>query len=120
MVRRFVVGFLFLSILSCTDYPDKVVVELQNDSAESLRNIKITTTEELNSISFTELPKGDVKNTELQVEKNRADGQYVLEFDKSGAHYKYLSGYYSNGFFFEKKIKWIVKNDTIIFKTNEF
>jgi len=101
-------------LFSCDYFNTGVEVEIVNVSEKSIKNIKLYTSENKEVLTFGELKSGEKITDFLNMEENKIDGHYILEFiTEDGEIKKTIAGYYSNGKSLDQKIIFEIENDII-------
>lgn len=104
---------LFLS--ACQANTKSVDVVLENNSSTAINNIKVSTTEQLESIELDTLATQGKMEKSLNMENNKIDGSYVIEFQReNGEKETHSEGYYSNGNPLEKKLVFKITDSDVI------
>ncbi len=117
--------FFILFILTSCSFISKngIRVEILNGTDLPVTNVKFYTSEELAFLTFSSLKANENVTGFLSMTKNKFDGSYVLEFQRSEGKKEYLSnGYYTNGGSLDEKVQITIKNDSAIwdFKIKEY
>lgn len=114
--------FLFLSLtillIGCVDpFRNKSIkVRILNSSNSVISNVKITTSENLNSLYFPDIAIYERKSKNLNMTKNKIDGEYRLTYKKNGKYHFAKGGYYTNGRSLNYSMNIVIKSDTVFIK----
>jgi hypothetical protein len=111
-------GLLIFAFLSCQNGEKRngMKVFIENETAHPVTNIKFRTSEKLNVLTFEKINKHEKVSGFLDMQENKIDGCYVIEFTREGGKKVTDSfGYYTNGAATEKWTKFQIKNDTVIY-----
>ncbi|MGZ5511474.1 MAG: hypothetical protein ACXWFC_13535 [Nitrososphaeraceae archaeon] len=88
---------------------------IENKSDHPVENVRFTTSEYLHELKFKIINPNEKVSGFLNMEQNRSDGSYVIEFTGKGEKKVAKGfGYYTNGGALEKWAKFQIKNDTVI------
>ena len=114
-----IVILLVTLICSCKnglfDGKPDIVIELINNSDDTLKNVHLSTTEKVNSAIIEVIYPTQKKTISFSMANNRTDGSYTLSYTKDSNKMDSLkTGYYTNGFPMNKKISYQIENDTTI------
>ncbi len=86
-----------------------------------MTNLKIATSEDLDSIVFDKIASKDYREGFLSMKQNTSDGHYTLTYSRSdGKVVKENHGYYTNGGATESWIRFEITNDSTLVKFGEF
>lgn len=108
--------FLFLIISAC-DFPKNGInVEIRNLSDKTVEDIKVYTSDNRATLKFEEIKPGESVEKLLNMNNTaNSDGSYVLELRRqNGTLAKSGGGYYTNGGALDRKIIFLIKNDTVL------
>ncbi|PIB30637.1 hypothetical protein BFP77_04010 [Maribacter sp. 4U21] len=121
-MKKLLLLCLFLSLSSCFLLQDKgIVFKVENTSDYPVTNIKIFTSEHLDSINFDEIAPKDYREDFLSMKNNKSDGHYTLSFiRKDGTTVNENHGYYTNGGSIESWIHFAIQNDTTLVRFGDF
>ncbi len=96
--------------------PD-IVIEVFNNSSDTLRNIQLTTSEEVAVVVINQLLATQKKTVTLSMYKNKTDGSFKILYTKNNNEIDSLTaGYYTNGYPLNKKISYQIETDTLLVK----
>lgn len=114
--------FLLISNTSCNLLQEKgIAIKITNNSDFSITNVKISTSENLDSITFDSIAKNESQEDFLSMKYNKTDGYYKIYFiDKDGRAHGTAAGYYSNGSNSDTYIRFEIQNDSTIVKFGKF
>lgn len=113
-------NFLFLFFLifsSCNIFSEnRIKVEIKNLSEKTVENIKVYTSDKKAILKFDEVKPGkSIENFLNMTNTTNSDGSYIIEFRRrNGILVKSGGGYYTNGSPTNKKIVFLIKNDTVL------
>ncbi|MBB2147009.1 hypothetical protein GM921_16010 [Pedobacter sp. LMG 31464] len=112
--------FFFIAILliSCVSPlgNKSIKVQILNASNTPISNVKITTSENLDSLFFPSIDIYEGKFGNLNMAKNKIDGEYRLSYKQDGKYHLIKTGYYTNGRSLAYSMYIEVKKDTAIVK----
>jgi hypothetical protein len=113
---------LTLTLSSCFQFQEKdTVFKVENTSDTAVTNLTITTSENLDSITFKSIASNDYIEDFLSMKNNRLDGSYTLSYmreDGSLVNENYR--YYTNGGSSEPWIRFEIRNDTTVVNFGDF
>ena len=116
MIKTFF-GLLIFTLISCqmVGKENGVNFSIENKSDHPIENVRFTTSEYLHELKFEIINPNEKVSDFLNMEENRNDGCYVIEFTRKGENKVTKGlGYYTNGGALEKWAKFQIKNDTVI------
>ena len=116
MIKTFF-GLLIFTLISCqmVGKENGVNFSIENKSDHPIENVRFTTSEYLHELKFEIINPNEKVSDFLNLEENRNDGSYVIEFTRKGENKVTKGfGYYTNGGALEKWAKFQIKNDTVI------
>ena len=122
-MRKLLILLIFISTsVSCTLVKGNGVdFEIKNNSATTVSNVQIKTTDNSTTPIFKKIESGKSVSGFLKMEKDKNDGSYILEFTKKdGKIERSMTGYYTNGAPIDHKIIFEIEKDTIYFKTKDY
>ena len=108
---------LLFTIISCQTAAEEkgIAFSIENKSDHAIENVRFTTSEYLHESIYDLIHPNDKVFDFLKMQENQIDGSYVLEFSRKGKSKTVKSfGYYTNGGPLDKRIKFQIKNDTIL------
>jgi len=110
-----------LSLGSCYFFQENgIEVVIENNSDNAVSNIMFSTTENLSPIQYKSLETGETRTDFFKMKDHRTDGSYVLTFTRShGKMEKIGAGYYTNGISLDRRMLFIIENDTVITRTSQ-
>ncbi|TKC05456.1 hypothetical protein FA048_17150 [Pedobacter polaris] len=113
-MKYILLSLLTISLLSCVGpFGNKSIkVKIINESQVAISNVKLTTSENLDSLFFAYIESDAKESGNLNLEKNKTDGEYNLSFKQNGKYHIVKSGYYTNGRSLDYSMNIVVKNDT--------
>ena len=92
-----------------------LAVSVDNNSEQTIYNLKITTSEHLSSLNYPVLKADQETDAFLDMEKNRIDGHYEISFTRKNGKIELInSGYYTNGGPLENQLDIEIQSDTTI------
>lgn len=116
--------FLLILILfnSCNLIQEKGIdFKIINNSDSQISNVKISTSENLDSITFEEIVPKDYREDFLSMKQNKVDGHYTLSYTRQDdTTVNENHGYYTNGGSLESWICFEIQNDTTLVKYGNF
>ena len=116
MIKTFF-GLLIFTLISCQMVGKEhgVNFSIENKSDHPIENVRFTTSEHLHELKFEIINPNEEVSDFLNMEENRNDGSYVIEFTRRGENKVTKGfGYYTNGGALEKWAKFQIKKDTVI------
>jgi hypothetical protein len=117
-MRYILFSLISISLTSCVGPlgNKNIRVNILNVSNSSISDVKITTSENLDSLFFSTIANNDKEIGTLNMQENKTDGHYQLSY-KQGKKYHHVNrGYYTNGSALEYSINFIIKSDTVLVK----
>lgn len=98
-MKKIILIVLLLTLNSCYQFKENgIQFSIKNKSNFSIKNVKFTTSEKLNTIAFNKIEPDESVDSFLSMKNNKTDGSYILEFTDINGNKKSESfGYYSNG-----------------------
>jgi len=118
-MKKILLIYLLFIVVSCNFLKDGIEIEISNNSKVPLKNLKFSTSENKEVLTFKELKSGEKINEFLSMKDNKTDGSFSLEFtNQKGEIKKLTAGYYSNGKPLDNKIIFMIQNDTTLIKIN--
>lgn len=122
MKQKILLIIAILIIHSCYLFKENgIEVEIKNNSNTPITDIKFTTTENLNSITYKRIEKDESMEDFLEMKENRSDGSYMLEFKRiNGKLETRGAGYYTNGGALDSRILCEIRNDTVYARTSDY
>lgn len=115
--------FLCLVLLSsCFLLQEKGIdFKVVNNSDVAITKVKISTSENLDSIIYTNISVNESREGFLSMKNNKKDGSYTITYTKAdGNVVKESAGYYTNGGSLDSWIRFEIKNDTTLIKLGDF
>lgn len=95
--------------------------KIENTSDTTITNVNISTSENLDSITFKSIAPKDYREDFLSMKHNRLDGSYTLSYTKgNGTVVNENYGYYTNGGSLESWVRFEIRKDTTVVKFGEF
>lgn len=104
---------LFQLLISCNFINNGVDFKVSNKSNDIISNIKLKTSEKLDSVLIEKLEKNKTENKFLSLKNNKYDGHYIIEFERNNLKKNYSFGYYTNGSNIENAIIIEITKDSI-------
>src|SRR5690606_36716553 len=98
-------GLLIFTLISCQMVGKKngVNFSIENKSDHPIENVRFTTSEHLHELKFEIINPNEEVSDFLNMEENRSDGSYVIEFARRGENKVTKGfGYYTNSGALEK------------------
>jgi len=111
-----------LTLNSCYLFRENgIEVEIENNSAAPIYDVKFTTSEKLNSVDFAAISTNERVSDFLRMSENMLDGSYVLEFTRENGE-KEISkaGYYTNGGSLDSRVVFKIEKDTVFASTSQY
>ncbi|NDK55413.1 hypothetical protein [Pontibacter fetidus] len=111
-----------LTLNSCYLFRENgIEVEIENNSAAPIYDVKFTTSEKLNSVDFAAISTNERVSDFLRMSENKIDGSYVLEFTRENGE-KEISkaGYYTNGGSLDSRVVFKIEKDTVFASTSQY
>lgn len=98
-----------------------IELEIKNNSDKAISDIKFTTSENLSSIHFKTINPDENVSDFLNMNENKSDGGYILEFTRiNGKRETSGVGYYTNGGSLDSRVIFKIENDTVIATTSQY
>lgn len=121
-MKKILFLFLLISNTSCNLLQEKgIAFKITNKSDFGITNVKISTSENLDNVTFDSIAKNESQKGFLSMRNNKTDGHYRLSFiDKHGRIHATAAGYYSNGSNSDAYIRFEIQNDSTLVKFGEF
>ncbi|AZQ57867.1 hypothetical protein EJ994_03250 [Maribacter sp. MJ134] len=121
-MKKLLLLSLLITLSSCFLFQDKgIVFKIENTSDYPVTNIKISTSEHLDSITFDEIAPKDYREDFLSMKNNKSDGHYTLSFTREdGTTVNENHGYYTHGGSLENWIHFEIQNDTTVVRYGDF
>jgi hypothetical protein len=116
---KYLLFFLItILLISCVGpFGNKSIkVRVLNSSNSTISNVKITTSENLDSLFFPDIDMYGRRFGSLNMMKNKTDGEYRLSYKQGGKYHFAKGGYYTNGRSLEYSMSIEVKSDTGLIK----
>lgn len=116
-MKKILFGILILSLHSChfIGKGDGIKFTIKNNSEFQIENVRFSTSENFAEFKFDKIKPNESVSDFLSMEKNKSDGNYVLEFTRmNGKKESKGYGYYTNGGALDSWIEFEIKKDTII------
>ncbi|TMM53726.1 hypothetical protein FEE95_17665 [Maribacter algarum] len=113
---------LLITICSCNFTKEKgIAFKIKNSSDATITAVKISTSEDFESITFDSIQKNKSKEGFLSMKNNKMDGDYTLSYiRKNGSAAGISGGYYTNGRPLDSYIHFEITNDNTLVKFGEF
>jgi len=117
--------FIVITLLVLISYyflrSSGIRVRIENNSSLAITNVRVTTSEQLQSLEFDRIESNKNVTKFLKMKDNQNDGNYILEFDRpKGNRIIYETGYYTNGGALDDEVLFKVENDTVMAKFNDY
>ncbi len=114
MKKTFLIFNVVLILNSCYLFKENGIgVVIKNNSKKLISNVKVTTSENLNSVDIIQIGPGENISDFLSMKNNQSDGSYVLEFTRqNGTKETIGAGYYTNGGSLNSRITFEIDKDT--------
>jgi hypothetical protein len=93
-----------------------IKVRVLNSSNSVISNVKITTSENLDSLFFPDMDIYERRSGNLNMKKNKTDGEYRVSYKQNGKYHFVKEGYYTNGRSLNYSMNIVVKSDTVLIK----
>jgi len=116
---KYLLFFLItILLISCVGpFGNKSIkIRILNSSNSVISNVKITTSENLDSLYFLDMAIYERRSGNLNMAKNKIDGEYRLSYKQNGKYHFAKDGYYTNGRSLNYSMNIVVKSDTILIK----
>ncbi|MFS4468042.1 hypothetical protein [Maribacter sp. 2210JD10-5] len=113
---------ILVSLCSCSIFQEKgITFKITNSADFPITGVKISTSENLESVSFDSIQKNESQEGFLSMKNNKMDGSYTLSYThRDGSTKKISSGYYTNGTVLDSYIRFEITNDSALVKFGEF
>lgn len=113
---------LLFSLSSCFLFQEKgIVFNIENTSGSPITKVTISTSENLDSITFDKIDPNDYRQDFLSMKNNTLDGSYTLSFIREdGSLTTENLGYYTNGGPLERWIRFKITHDTTLVQFGDF
>ena len=113
---------LLAFLTSCSLFQEKGIdFKIVNTTSPTIKNVKISTSENLDTIKFNSIPPNYSKEGFLSMKHNKIDGSYTLSFERQNGNSKEIGyGYYSNGSPLQEWMRFEITNDSTLVKFGEF
>ncbi|WP_396637546.1 hypothetical protein [Maribacter sp. R77961] len=121
-MKKVILFVYLLTLSSCFLFKDKgVLLKIENVSDHPVTHIKISTSENLDSITFDEIAPKDYREDFLNMKNNKLDGHYTLSYIRQdGSTVTENHGYYTNGGALDSWIRFEIQNDTTFVNYGDF
>jgi hypothetical protein len=94
-MKKVLVLFLMILILpACVPEDHLLEIEIQNNSSEPVRDVKVFTAGDKVSFEVDVLPAGQKIDHTLRIKENSADGEYNFRFSRSNGERESATGSY--------------------------
>lgn len=114
MMKKFLIGLIFLTLVSCDYLKKGVEVKIVNNSDGAITDVVFTTSENFETIEFDSIDANKSVKGFLSMKENKVDGHYLIKLTrKNGEIESKEIGYYSNGVPIEEIIEIKITNDSI-------
>lgn len=121
-MKKLLLLTLLAVISSCFLFQEKgIVFKIENTSDTTIINVKVSTSENLDSITFDNIVPNDYREDFLSMGNNKTDGSYTLSYTREdGSAVEENKGYYTNGGVMESWVRFEITNDSTLVKFGEF
>ena len=122
-MRNFIILIICgLVITSCSFFKGTGVdFEIKNNTNKTVGKVKIVTTDGSETSVFSKIKSGESESGFLNMDNDKNDGSYILEFERENEEPKiYMNGYFSNGAAMSHKIIFEIEADTVYFDTEHY
>ena len=121
-MKKIIVLCLITLSVSCHLLQEKgIAFKITNSAEFPITDVKISTSENLESVTFASIQKNESQEGFLSMKDNKMDGDYTLSYTrKDGSTAAISSGYYTNGGALDNYTRFEITNDSTLVKFGEF
>ena len=120
MKKILLFGYIVLTLNSCKFIEKGISFVIQNESKFTLEKVRFSTSENLAVMKFDKIEPKECVSDFLTMKENKSDGTYVFEFTRNGKKETKSYGYYTNGGALDARVKFEIRNDTIMTELSGF
>lgn len=94
MKKIFLFTFITTLLFSCVPEDHVLEIEIQNNTSQPVKDIKVFTAGDKVSFEVDVLPAGQKIDHTMQIQGNVADGQYTMQFSRNNGEQESATGNY--------------------------
>lgn len=114
-MKKIVIGIIILTLSACKliGTGNEIEFTIENKSDAPIENVRFTTSENLTELKFDNIGPNGIASGFLNMQANKSDGTYILEYTRNGKKETKNYGHYTNGAAINQWVEFEIENDTV-------